>query len=149
MVNVGPMALVQKLIKKFGTNDPYEICSRLDILVTTLRLVNVRGFYHFANNTHFIYLSDELADHEKRFVLAHELCHTLLHSNDNALYLEHSTFLVTNKLENEANEFAVCLLFPDDDTLGELDDGLTISQLSAKLGISPAALAYRLSLMKK
>lgn len=50
----------------------------------------------------------------RKFVCAHELGHALLHPGINTPFLKASTLFSVNKLEREANEFAVELLLPDD-----------------------------------
>jgi Zn-dependent peptidase ImmA (M78 family) len=42
-------------------------------------------------------------------VIAHELGHVMLHRSSNIYYLKNYTYSNTNKLENEANEFAAII----------------------------------------
>lgn len=142
-----PMQLVQKLIKKFGTHDPFLLCEYLDIAVLTVPLSGIRGFCQTIKNFHIIYIGDSLATHEQRFVCAHELGHLLMHSTDNAMFLSQTHF-VTTKYEVAANRFAVCLLYPYNDTLPDYKS-LTSAQLAAQMGVPEQLASYRISIIAK
>ncbi|WP_278246357.1 ImmA/IrrE family metallo-endopeptidase [Metaclostridioides mangenotii] len=62
----------------------------------------------------------DLDEHEERCVIAHELGHVMLHRSSYICYLKNYTYSDTNKLENEANEFASELLITD----GEIKEAL-------------------------
>ncbi|QBK24967.1 ImmA/IrrE family metallo-endopeptidase [Ureibacillus thermophilus] len=48
------------------------------------------------------------------FVCAHELGHAVLHHDANTPFLKRKTLFSTERIEIEANKFAVELLMPDD-----------------------------------
>lgn len=104
---------VEKLIKKHNTNDPFEICKALDIVVRVENLGNIFGYC----DTHFrmrsIHINENVPEHLQAFVCAHELGHTLLHKNVNTPFLSKNTLFSIDKIERQANTFAVELLLPD------------------------------------
>lgn len=50
----------------------------------------------------------------QRFVCAHELGHAVLHPGLNTPFMKANTLLSTDRIEREANTFAVELLMPDE-----------------------------------
>lgn len=50
----------------------------------------------------------------QRFVCAHELGHIILHPHVNTPFMKAHTLFSVDRLEKEANEFAVELLMPDE-----------------------------------
>lgn len=105
-------ALVRKLMRKYKTNDPFELCQELGYQVLYVPLTGVRGFYQYYCRKNIVYISDALDYDTTRFVCAHELGHSLMHRQVNTLYMDTCTFLKTGIYEDEANLFAVLLLHP-------------------------------------
>lgn len=106
--------LVQSLVKKYNTRNPFEILRQKNVILVYAPLNGVRGFYQYFQRNHIIYIDENLSDSEKRFVCAHELGHMLLHKKANALFMDTHTFFNTEKYEVEANTFAAELLIPDE-----------------------------------
>lgn len=106
---------VKKIVHKYGTNDPYILCSLLGILVRQIDLVNVRGIYQNELRKKIIHINCTLKPYVKRRVLAHELGHALLHKKINTVFLDTCTCLSTDKIEVEANIFAAELLIGDEE----------------------------------
>lgn len=112
---------VEKLIKNNNTNNPFEICKALDIVVKFENLGNIFGYC----DTHFrmrsIHINENVPEHLQAFVCAHELGHALLHRNINTPFLSKNTLFSIDKIERQANTFAVELLLPDN-ILKEYED---------------------------
>ena len=106
--------LVQSLVRKYNTRNPFEILRQKNVILVYASLNGVRGFYQYFQRKHIIYIDENLSDSEKRFVCAHELGHMLLHKKANALFMDTHTFFNTEKYEVEANTFAAELLIPDE-----------------------------------
>lgn len=137
-------ALADRLIAACHTNDPFEVCAALDILVVEVPLApEIRGFYQYALNTHIIYLRQTLEEPERRFVCAHELGHALLHPDSNRIFLDTATYQVTAKFEQAANRFACHLLYPEDTAFFEYPE-YTVEQTAAYLGLPCELVRYRL-----
>lgn len=125
-------------IRKFSTNDPFELCDYLDVCLTITALPScINGFYSNILGMPFIYLNDSLCLCEQRAVLAHELGHLLLHPNINSLYIKTKTIINAGKLEHEADLFAVSLLIPN--AIPISDQVMTVEQLAFELDV-PARL---------
>jgi Zn-dependent peptidase ImmA (M78 family) len=71
-----------------------------------------------------------LDEHEERCVIAHELGHVMLHRNSNIYYLKNYTYSNTNKLENEANEFAAEILISDEDIKEAFEKQFSMEQMA-------------------
>ena len=68
--------------------------------------------------------------------------HAILHPNASTPFLRSKTFLSVDKLETEANTFAVNLLIPDETILENLN--YTTDQLSRLLGYNRKLIELRL-----
>jgi Zn-dependent peptidase ImmA (M78 family) len=141
------MALVNSLIKKYKTNNPFELCDALDYIVLEVPLTGVRGFYQYFVKNNMIYICQDLPEQVKRFVCAHELGHALMHKDTNAIYLDTRTFLKASMYERQANQFAINLLFPHDKFFNDYKE-CTISQTAQCLNVSEELLEYRLKEIK-
>lgn len=128
--------------KKTKTDDVFELIDYFNINVIETDLgSSTLGMYRYIKRNKFIFLNNDLEHYQKKFVLAHELGHAILHSDLNCFFLEKKTLYLKNKFEIEANKFAVELLVSDDD-LKELE-GYTIEQMSAILNIPSDLLKYK------
>lgn len=100
-----------ELIEKHKTNDPFEIAALENIFVFDWDLDDeTLGFYKYIRRNKFIFLNRNLDHYQKRYVCSHELGHATLHPNSNTPFLRANTFFSINKIEVEANTFAVALL---------------------------------------
>ncbi|MFZ2462632.1 MAG: ImmA/IrrE family metallo-endopeptidase [Caldibacillus thermoamylovorans] len=105
---------VNQLIKNHKTNNPFEIAEQLNIHVHELPMCEeINGFYKYEKRNRFIIINEFLDSQRKRFVCAHELGHAVLHTKSNTPFLRANTFYSIDKIEREANEFAVNLLLYD------------------------------------
>lgn len=102
--------LISKLINTHGTNDPFKIARYLDIEVIDWPLNEVMGLYSKLIRQKFIFLNEDLALYERKFVCAHELGHALLHPDSNTPKLTRYSFRSELKVEREANYFGTNLL---------------------------------------
>lgn len=66
--------------------------------------------------------------------MAHEIGHAVLHRTENCYFIKNKTYLLTSKIEKQANKFASEFLI-DDDILEEYRD-YNREQLSRLLGYS-------------
>ncbi len=81
-------------------------------------------------------------DIELKYTCAHELGHALLHPNTSTPFLQSKTLLSVDKLEIEANTFAVHLLIPDEIIIE--NSGYTTQQFARLLGYSQGLIELRL-----
>jgi Zn-dependent peptidase ImmA (M78 family) len=124
---------VAQLIKKFRTNNPYEIASQKNILVLFEQLGETLGYFNTYKRIQIIHINSRSSTEEQYFTAAHELGHVILHPRVNTPFLRRNTLCSIDRIEKEANEFAVELLMPDD---------LINEYQSSNLSIYEAAEAY-------
>ena len=134
--------IVKRLCRKYDTRDPFELVDALGIVLVKAPLTdNVRGFYRFFQRRRIIVVNANLPWEEQRLVCAHELGHAVLHKNVNAMFLNQCTFLVTDRYESEANQFAADLLISDEDVA--LYKELSVQQLQLLTGFDEDTIRYR------
>lgn len=113
---------VLKLIKKYGTNNPFKLAKKLNIEIIFDDLGEVRGLFKRILKRKFIFINSELSEFDQMLVCSHELGHAVLHASSNYQFLiDNTSILRLSKIENEANLFASYLLFQNDDFIESLD----------------------------
>ncbi|MDV6377715.1 ImmA/IrrE family metallo-endopeptidase [Sporosarcina sp. GW1-11] len=122
---------IEALTKKYKTNCPFQLAQSKGILVQYADLGETLGFYFQSNRIQIININYNLQQHEQRFVCAHELGHAVLHSKANAPFMKKNTFLSVDRLEVEANRFAVELLLPDEVFYEHKDSSMTVQEIAA------------------
>ena len=134
---------VDKLVKYHKTRDPFEMVKGMNVILVHYPLVGIRGFYQYFKRNNIICIDESLSDPDKKFVLAHELGHMVLHKKSNAIFMDTRTYLKISRFELEADMFAVHLLISDEDIDGYKD--YTLEQLSRALGYHQRSIELRLS----
>lgn len=116
--------IVRELVTTHNTNDPFELCKCLDIMISFENLGRLLGYCdcHFRMWT--IHINDNVPYHLQRFVCAHELGHAILHHDINIPFLRAHTYYCTDKVEIQANMFAVELLLSDELIMDHRDTNL-------------------------
>jgi len=118
--------VILQLIRKFKTNDPFQIAEGLNIHVRYASFDDgTRGLYYRVLRRRFIVIHDGLDEHWQRFICAHELGHDRLHPGFSRFWLDEQSFHNAGKYERQANKFAVHLLTAGDsptpgETIGTL-----------------------------
>ncbi|PFF04884.1 hypothetical protein COK25_22295 [Bacillus cereus] len=124
-----------KIAEKHETTNPFEIANRKNIIVLFEDLGNTLGFYNTYKRFKFIHINNQIDENAQRFVCAHELGHALLHPKANTPFLRNQTFFSVNRLEIEANTFAVELLLSDEIISTYQHTNLSIQEISMTHGI--------------
>ncbi|MED1539126.1 MULTISPECIES: ImmA/IrrE family metallo-endopeptidase [Bacillus] len=133
-----------ELANKFKTTDPFEIAERLNINVFYQNLhPSIMGFYKYHKKNQYICINENLDDHSQIVTCAHELGHCKMHKHINTPFLRTNTFLTVDKLERQANLFAVELLMPDEDWYAYIKKFKTIDAISCYAGISEELLLLK------
>lgn len=120
---------VQKLVLEHQTKDPYIISCQLGIIVLEENLGSIDGYFNEVMGFKFIHVNENLSDYRKRFVVAHELGHAILHPNFNHHFLKNHTLFNIDRYEKEANDFAIHLIV--DENINDLE---TIEEISTFYG---------------
>jgi Zn-dependent peptidase ImmA (M78 family) len=106
-------ALAHRLMERYGTSSPFDLCDRMGVGVLRFDLpARVRGlcFQKKEEGGSVILLNSALAGREAAYCCAHELGHVLLHTGLNEQRMSDLTNLCVPRLEREADYFAACLL---------------------------------------
>lgn len=126
---------VLKITQKHGTTNPFEIAKRKNIIVLYEDLGNTLGFYNTYKRFKFIHINNRINETIQRFVCAHELGHAVLHPKANTPFLRNQTFFSVDRLEIEANTFAVELLLTDEMISAYKDTSFSIQEVAEIHGI--------------
>lgn len=137
--------IVFNLIKKYNTSNVYELCDYLNITIKRDKLGSIKGYFLNIYNDMFIILNENIKEWEEPIVIAHELGHIILHKDSNICFLKNYTFCITDKYENEANEFAAHLLISDEElnNFASIYDYVTIEQLACYFKVPPELIEYK------
>jgi Zn-dependent peptidase ImmA (M78 family) len=144
---------VQRIIKRRGTRNPFELARELGVtIIPHSDFKQLKGMYSVTKGKRFIFLNSNLNSYKQRFVCAHELGHDQLHrvlASDN-YYREFEIYDMTLRPEYEANVFAAELLLPDEDIIDLITLGYDNAQIAQALnsdtnliGIKVSALSNR------
>ena len=134
----------KQLISKYKTNNPQEIAQELGIIILFEPLGEINGYYNTAFRQKFIHINNTLVESKQKFTIAHELGHALLHPKANTPFLRDNTLFSINKLEIEANKFAVDSLITDE-AIDEVKH-LTLDQMANYFGINKNLIKLRLKI---
>lgn len=138
--------VVKKLTKQYNTNDPYELASSKNIHVVFWDLHHeIQGFYKYDKRNKYIVINSNLEEVKQKYVCGHELGHSQLHPRVNTPFLREKTLLSVDRIEVEANTFAVELLLPDSAIYEYKDCELKLCEIASIHGV-PEEVAHLKSL---
>nr|WP_296960594.1 ImmA/IrrE family metallo-endopeptidase [uncultured Mediterraneibacter sp.] len=133
--------LVAYYVKKYETRNPFRLAEYLNVEVQTGPLGSNAGCYMFLKNHKCIFLNEDLEEHERTLVMAHELAHSIMHRKENCYFIRNKTLLLTSKMEIEANTFAAELLIPDE--LIYENPGINKSQIARIAGYDNKIMKFK------
>lgn len=132
-----PKSRAQLQYQLHETRNPFELAEKRNLNVFFKPLGNVYGFYYTLKRSRFIYINSELSRPLQIYTCAHEIGHDVLHHGINTPFLAKHTLVSVDRIEREANQFAVELLIPDELIL----NGTTIYEAAA-LSCVPQEVAH-------
>lgn len=91
-----------------------------------------------------IHINCNITDSQKKFTASHELGHAILHPKSCTPFLLESTYQSIDKMEIQANKFAVEFLIDDKDLLEARECGYTIEQIARLWGYQKELIELRL-----
>ena len=140
---------VNKLIKKYKTRDPFEICLKTGVEVVFADIGKLKGMYTCIKRNRFIVINGSLNEYMKNMVCAHELAHDQLHRNlSTTSWLKDVNIYDTNtKHEYEANLYAAELLIPEEKLIEYINEGLSIDEVSKSLCLDRNLIAMKVKLL--
>ena len=140
---------VEKLTKKYGTRDPYELCALLGIKIHYIDMQKkLKGFFYYQSRQKNIVIDSNVNDVLERILIAHELGHAVLHTKIAMMrgFQEMEVLDGGSKEEDEANFFAAELLLEDDVVLSYLGE-YSFFEAAKMLYVPAALLDYKFSLL--
>ena len=107
-----------RLIAKYGTNDPFELCNLLNIkIIYEYNFKSFFGMYCKIKDEKCIIINSSHDELTRRIICSHELGHSF-QDHESVLFMKENYLFGTEQVENEANYFAAALIFgnliPDD-----------------------------------
>lgn len=143
------ISAVEKLIKKYDTRDPYELCQLLGIKVHYYDLQKkLKGFFYYQSRQKNIVIDSNVNEVLERILIAHELGHAILHTKIAMMrgFQEMEVFDGSSLEEDEANFFAAELLLEDQTVLECLSEH-SFFETAKRLYVPAALLDYKFSLL--
>ena len=142
---------VDKLVRKYHTRDPYELCQLLGIKIHYYDLQKkLKGFFYYQSRQKNIVIDHNVNGILERILVAHELGHAVLHTKIAMMhgFQEMEVFDDRSIEENEANFFAAELLLEDGKVLECLSEH-TFFETAKMLYVPAALLDYKLACSTK
>ena len=101
---------VRNLVERHDTSDPYRIAKELNCIVIFAPLPpTVNGFWKRILRRRAIIINEKLEEWQQAAVLCHELGHIVCHPGYAAFSMRNTSYSNT-RIEDEADEFAECLM---------------------------------------
>lgn len=142
---------VFSLVKKFNTNNPFEIADCLNVNVLFHSIGNLKGYYTYDRRSRYIVINCSLAEDMQRIICAHELGHDRLHQHY-AKYTplnDYSLYDMSSKPEREANLFAAELLLTDKEVFDGINSDYSFHVLASTLNVPLELLDFKLQVLKR
>lgn len=149
------MEEAEKIIKKHQNDAPVLVSSiakemGIDVLKVSEWPDDISGMLKKEGDNRFIiYVNGNHAKVRRRFTVAHEIAHFILHRHmmseinnqliDDAFYRSR----LSNLYENAANRFAADILMPWDLVNKEISSGIQIEELPKRFNVSNSAMSIR------
>lgn len=130
---------IKSITKKFETNNPFKIAKELGIEVVYEDIGKALGYYSRHFKVKVIHINQNANEHSKEFICAHELGHAIFHPDANTPFLKRQTLFSTDRIELEANFFAVNLLFSSTDACLTVEEAIKQYGIPKQLVISNIA----------
>lgn len=104
---------VAYLKRYYKTDDPFDVIRAKNILLLYEELGLINGYYNFVLRQKQIHINCNLEGNQRIFTATHELGHAIMHPKANTPFLLANTYQSVDRLEIEANKFAVEFLIAD------------------------------------
>lgn len=137
--------IVDGLLEKYKTNNPYELCDCLEIKVIFHPLGNkMNGFLQRTYDGYeIIHINDCLDENLRRYTCAHELGHAIMQPDLSISFFFNNPLLNKNKAEIEADKFAAELLINNNEIDFDIVENFSIEQLSSYLKLPQKLVKYK------
>lgn len=133
----------KEIYQKHG-NDVEKIAEALNLDILDVPMEGSAKEFYWGD---YITIKEGLDEPERRELIAHAVCHHLLHAGSHFAG-SHKNYSFGNYHEKQANVFAAFLLVPDKELEKLASDNLTIYDLAEKFNITPWFAKFRIGLAK-
>ena len=106
--------LASKVIRKYGTNDPFEIAAKNDVIIICEPLGNINGYFNRAHGQKFIHINDDLLPYFQKYIVAH-LLYQAVTDPDQMMFNKRKKATRFTETETQANMFALNLLLSEEE----------------------------------
>ena len=144
----------KRITEKFGTRDPFSICSAMGIRIRYMDLKGrIKGYFFYQSRISNIVIDESLSEPFARILAAHELGHAVLHK-ELAMLKGFADLEVLDAYgseyapERDANIFAAELLLDDAETIETLKEH-TFFETASILNVPAALLDYKFYTLQK
>lgn len=135
---------VKGLLEKYITNDPFELCTYLDIQIVKEDLgKQIYGYLQRVEDIVIIHINNSISYPLQRYCCAHELGHALLQPNLSIGFFIENPLLIKNRAELEADRFAAELLIQENDIDKDLLRSMSLNQISSFFGVPCELVEYK------
>lgn len=101
---------VKNLVNRHDTSDPFRIAKELNCVIIYANLpATVNGYWKRILRRRAIFINENLPEWQQTAVLCHELGHIVCHPGYAAFSMRNTSYSST-RIEDEADEFAKCLM---------------------------------------
>jgi len=136
---------VAYLKRYYKTDNPFDVIRAKNILLLYEELGLINGYYNFVLRQKQIHINCNLEGNQRIFTATHELGHAIMHPKANTPFLLANTYQSVDKLEIEANKFAIEFLITDETLYEYLKyQEYTLEQVSRLLGYQKELIELRL-----
>lgn len=147
------LKIIRKLKARYGTQDVYELCKRMGILINPCSMGTHpkagKGFFTYKSKIKVITVNCDLPEIVQRFIVAHELGHAVLHfGRGTQMFSDLVLFDETAVTEKEANLFAAEILMEDEEVIGYLKGGMSFFETASALNVPAELLDFKLRIMR-
>lgn len=129
--------IANNIINRYGTSNPFELCSHMGINVRYMDLGNVKGMYKYIKRNYFVVISNKISKREQYEICCHELCHHILHRNvcENSFIWDGMLFGKDTVVEHEANMLCAEIMIDDEELQQLAKDGNSLGEISSVLEV--------------
>ncbi len=130
--------IANRLIKWYGTSNPFELCAHMGVNVRYADLGTLKGMYKYIKRNYFVVINNKLSRRTQLLVCCHELSHHILHRDvsKNSMLWDNMLFDKSIGIEHEANMLAAEILMSDDEVFELVMNGKSAGEIAAILETS-------------
>lgn len=132
-----------KIYKQYG-NDVEKIASAVGLDILEVKMEGSAREFYWGD---YITIKEGLAEPERRELIAHAICHHLLHAGSHLPSFKNK-YSFGNYHEKQANVFAAFVLIPEQELEKCIDKEMTIFDLAERFKVTPQFARFRIGLAK-